>query len=127
MKMISKATLLFLLSFIFCTSYAFQVASPRNNLQSKATAASQVYLVNLTRESYMSYSVYRNTGERYSLPLLAAGTSQDKIYYPIVYPVYDVCLDVVQNYTGAHVYQGCIASGTIYIHYAVDGKTVLVS
>ncbi len=130
MEKISKIVVVFLMSFIFSNAFALQVATPLQNVslnKPASTRDSQVMLVNLTRESYMANSLYRGTGQTYSLPLLAAGTTQDRILYPIVYPVYDVCLDVVQNFTNIPVYHGCLASGTIYIHYAADNKTVVVS
>ncbi len=115
---------------MFSNAFALQVATPFKNaslIKPTSTHDSQVMLVNLTRESYMAYSVYRGTGQEYSFPLLSTGTNQDRILYPIVYPAYDVCIDVIQDYTGFRVFRDCLAYGTIYIHYAADNKTVVVS
>jgi hypothetical protein len=130
MKTISKFVVVFLMSLIFSNAFALQVATPFKNaslIKPASARDSQVMLVNLTHESYMAYSLYRGTGQEYSLPLLAAGSMQDRIVYPISYPVYDVCIDVIQNYTGIRVFRDCLAYGTIYIHYAADNKTVVVS
>jgi hypothetical protein len=130
MKMISKFVVVFLMSFMFSNTFALQVATPLKNvslIKPASTRDSQVMLINLTHENYMAHSLYRGTGQEYSLPLLAAGTSQDRILYPISYPVYDVCLDVIRQSTGLSIFQDCLAYGTIYIRYAADKKTVVVS
>jgi len=128
MKTIFKFVFACLITTIASSVFATEAPKPYYGISAKnAPLASQVTLVNLTRESYMSYSLYRGTGQTFRMPLSAAGTSQDTIIYPIAYPVYDVCLDVIQDFTGTLVYHGCMASGTIYVHYTADNKTVTVS
>jgi hypothetical protein len=126
-KIISKVLFVLIMGLMISTAFALEPTYKKTSLTSSSLKPtekySQVFLVNLTRENYMAYSVYKDTGRFFSIPLSATGTLQDHIQYPIDYPEYAVCLDVIQNYTGIRVYQGCLSTGTVYIHYAADNKT----
>lgn len=128
MKAISKFLFALIITFATSTVFALQPSYGKIlNADSKLNSKySEVFLQNLTYESYMVYSTYNGTGRVFNLPIYSAGSSQDTIRYPIVAPDYSVCLNIVQMYTGKQIDYICAASGTFYIHY-VSGKKPIVT
>ena len=128
MKGIGKILLAFIVSMIaVANAFAFEPSYAKPINIATNAKYTEAFLVNQTYESYMAYSTYRDSGRTFSMPLNSQGSREEAIKYPIAYPDYAVCLDVIQNATGKRIYYGCISSGTIYIHYAQDNKTIVIS
>lgn len=127
MRQLSKLLFALLISLAtITTAFALEPTYGKKSTSIKAVGPngkySEVYLVNHTHYRYMVYSTYKDTGRSFNMPLNPYGHYQDAIIYPISYPEYAVCLDVIHDATGRRIYNGCISTGTLYIEYSAANK-----